>query len=480
MDVMLGTPGSIDVADDNSTLNDPIVRHLDLLFHALIALYIPLIIVINTLVFWGIALYPGFNHSNNIFLLCLSVYDFLVGAFAMPIYLIRYFNLEAVDGNKHMCMLRFFSLTLSLLGSLYSLLIITIDRYLSIIFPLRYKNWITAERAKKMVVAFCIFNAFQASIPMMGWNYYDYRVPLQDRCVFFHVLHKVYTKVLVFLLGLMCVIISSILNIHIGIIVMRQVKSFAKESSVWTSDQIRSFRSRINSIKVTIALNVLYIVLWAPFFLDSPMKLYNVLSKRDSAILRYVSLLMVYSSSIYNGMIYATMRKEFRQVYWIMLTNPPWRWRFRLRLYHKGYHSIVGTSTDRSSAVVIFAPGENVSAAKEEEERISEAASTKETVVSTAREAEVKSPGEEMVGTSVDQGQRHQKKVKAQEKEKVSSSIATSVFVVTYQPKKNGGAGGGAGGWGDQEGLIILVGEGGQQDLLYRGGGGGQQHGQSD
>uniref|UniRef100_A0A2C9L3Y8 G-protein coupled receptors family 1 profile domain-containing protein n=1 Tax=Biomphalaria glabrata TaxID=6526 RepID=A0A2C9L3Y8_BIOGL len=81
----------------------------------------------------GILLYPGFYTNNNLLLLSLAFADFLVGIYCLPMYLLSYIEVTRV-------------VVYSTGGSLVSLLFIAIDRYVAVIWPLKYGGIITAER----------------------------------------------------------------------------------------------------------------------------------------------------------------------------------------------------------------------------------------------------------------------------------------------------------------------------------------------
>ncbi|XP_059173771.1 adenosine receptor A2b-like, partial [Physella acuta] len=163
---------------------DELVEAITKVSVVLFAIFCPITIVSNILIFWGIVLYPGFYNSNNIFLLSLAVFDFLVGLIATPLILLSRLPdvNEYMTSRKQLCLLKMASSSFSIGGSLYSLLIISVDRYLAIMFPLKYKKWVTAERAYKVVFFIWFYIFFRASIPAMGLNKYDPKLPADKRC----------------------------------------------------------------------------------------------------------------------------------------------------------------------------------------------------------------------------------------------------------------------------------------------------------
>ncbi|XP_059173770.1 adenosine receptor A2b-like [Physella acuta] len=318
------------------------------------AIFCPIIIVSNILIFWGIVLYPGFYNSNNIFLLSLAVFDFLVGLIATPMTLLSKLSdvNEYMTSTKQLCLLKLASMSFSVGGSLYSLLIISIDRYLAIMFPLKYKKWVTAERAYKVVFFIWFYIFFRAAIPSMGLNKYDHKKPVRTRCSLKEVYNSIYYDYVITWAGRILFGISIFINIHIALIVRKQIKSFKSERSVWTSEQIKSFDARISSVKITLILTALFLFLWAPVYVYVPMKSYDMFSPRVDKIFRTLMGLCLTANSVVNAPIYAAIRNEYRDVYKTMLVTCPWKWRTELRRLHRQRNTSFASSykSDMSTA----------------------------------------------------------------------------------------------------------------------------------
>ncbi|XP_059173774.1 adenosine receptor A2b-like [Physella acuta] len=272
-------------------------------------------------------------------------------------------------------------------GSLYSLLIISIDRYLAIICPLKYKKWVTAERAYKIVFFIWFFIFFRAAIPAMGWNVYNSKLPIEKRCSLTYVYDPYYYSFVINWPGRIVFTISLFINIHIALIVRKQIRSFQSERSVWTSEQIKNFDARISSVKITLILTALFLVLWFPLYVYTTLRNNNMLGPRATAIMRTFMSLCLTANSMVNAPIYAAIRSEYRDVYKTMLTAWPWHWRKELR----GLHRVRNTS-HLSSYKSEMSTAKSVESGPEEkfEEEIHDdkvsVVSKQETVVSDGRQ----------------------------------------------------------------------------------------------
>lgn len=341
-----GSPGT-------DLYNDPDVQLSHKIFILIGLVYIPIIVFSNILIFFGILLYPGFYNSNNIFLLSLAIFDFLVGFVALPILVMtRVPSINSIiSGNKYLCLFKSASVGFSTEGSLYAMLIISVDRYLATLFPLKHNSWLTTGRAVKVVLLLWLYTLFRVSLPTLGWNTYNSTEPrLSMRCEMTKSLPSLYIAIFISYTGQILLMISTLVNIHITVIVYRQIKSFKMEKSGWTAEQIQTFDARISSIKITLVLTVLFIVLWVPFYLVLPLKLNGVISKKTAEIMRTTTGMCSFANSMVKSPIYAVMRSEYRKVYRLMITTVPWRWKAELMKLHRDQSSAYSASMARRSS----------------------------------------------------------------------------------------------------------------------------------
>jgi hypothetical protein len=57
--------------------------------------------------------------------------------------------------------------------SLYSLVAISVDRYIAILHPLKYPSIMTRKKANRIIAAIWIYHIVLCAIPAIGWNNYD-------------------------------------------------------------------------------------------------------------------------------------------------------------------------------------------------------------------------------------------------------------------------------------------------------------------
>ncbi|KAL0978778.1 hypothetical protein UPYG_G00175040 [Umbra pygmaea] len=124
----------------------------------------------NVPVIWAVWSSISLRETTFCFMLSLAVADFLVGFVAVPFAVL-------VDGRVQTsfngCVFISCIVIMLTMASILSLLAISVDRYLRVIIPLRYKKTVT-ERRSWLAVGICWFLAIiLSSPPMIGWNRHE-------------------------------------------------------------------------------------------------------------------------------------------------------------------------------------------------------------------------------------------------------------------------------------------------------------------
>ncbi|XP_028848671.1 adenosine receptor A1 [Denticeps clupeoides] len=121
----------------------------------------------NVLVVWAVQLRQSLQQPTFCFVVSLAVADFLVGALAVPLAVL-------VDGwvqtSFHVCLLVSSVVLILTQASVLSLLAISVDRYLRVRIPIRYKK-VATQRNSWAAVALCWFiSCLLGMPPLLGWH----------------------------------------------------------------------------------------------------------------------------------------------------------------------------------------------------------------------------------------------------------------------------------------------------------------------
>jgi adenosine receptor A2a len=127
---------------------------------------------------------------TNYYVISLAVADFLVGLIGIPFAIVVSVGLPK---NFEACLFMGSLLMLLCTGSIFSLVAVSIDRYVAIIYPLSYPRRMSPFTALMIIISCWILAALIGILPVLGWNRGRPPVP---RCFFLEVID---TKYLVFI-----------------------------------------------------------------------------------------------------------------------------------------------------------------------------------------------------------------------------------------------------------------------------------------
>ncbi|XP_033122126.1 adenosine receptor A2b-like [Anneissia japonica] len=99
---------------------------------------------------------------NSIFISSLAIFDFLTGLIGVPLCMVAFLLRRQFHYMENCAIWYYVPITIFISISVLNLIVITIDRFLAIKYPLRYHVWISTERAFRVCICVDLFGFFFA------------------------------------------------------------------------------------------------------------------------------------------------------------------------------------------------------------------------------------------------------------------------------------------------------------------------------
>ena len=305
--------------DNYTKNNDTVDEHAFVLEYVYLANYffvIEAILIVpilfgNSLILFSIARFRRLRTRMNILVANLSVSDFLVGLIMIP-YDISFVMVEDLRQNKWTCLLRETFQILFLGSSVLNLLLISVERYLAIMFPLAHVHRRSRKWLALLILASWFFAILVSILPLLGVNTWRPGVP----CDSAYTLPKEYTIVTNIVL-ISSLIVNFVLYVRV---VHKALSQFNSQYDVYTISKcggVRHVQNRKkNLLKTQIMIIVLgaFVVCWGPYCIATIVE--AVIGESDGTILttRFLSSFGRLNCGI-NWIIFGVKNRTYRNAF---------------------------------------------------------------------------------------------------------------------------------------------------------------------
>ena len=257
----------------------------------------------NVLILVAIYKKPGLRSITNYFLASLAVGDFFVGIVALPLWITR--SLLAVADEEHPLSIAVDSFHVFCVAiSTYNLCTVSLERYVGVIFPLRYNAIVTPGRFRCAVVSVWILSSCIASL----------RLVIHEDAYWIIVVSTVF-----FIPG----VIISWCYVFIFKEASRQSRVIAgQQSDSALTSQVRNKKA---SITIAIVIGVFYLTaLPIVAFSITEVTSERGISCQENRGKEFESwgtwaLFLAYSNSAVNPWIYAARKREFKDALKVLM-----------------------------------------------------------------------------------------------------------------------------------------------------------------
>ncbi|XP_014206697.1 alpha-1A adrenergic receptor-like [Copidosoma floridanum] len=243
-----------------------------------------------------------FSASSNRLIISLAISDLLMApATLYDLILYVYPDLN----NKISCLLRYVFLSIACTSGYYNMAAIAVDRYISIIYPLEYPQYVTKSLIHIMIAVIWSVTLLKSTIPLY-WNTYKPGI-----CKFCHVMSTQYV---------MGIMVPNFLIVWFSISVLywkiwktsREYTQRSRARSQEVGQQCNASYSKSNKVVLTIL--GCFSLCWLPFMIHLFLfALKKSLKPSDTSF--FVAYWIATCNSGIDPFIYAWKRPAFRKAY---------------------------------------------------------------------------------------------------------------------------------------------------------------------
>ncbi|XP_066570857.1 melatonin receptor type 1C [Amia ocellicauda] len=262
----------------------------------------------NLLVILSVFRNKKLRNAGNIFVVSLSVADLVVAVYPYPLVLMAIFHNGWKMGDLH-CQVSGFIMGLSVIGSIFNITAIAINRYCYICHSLQYDRLYSIKNTCCYLCLTWVLTAI-ATVPnfFVGSLQYDPRV---FSCTFTQTVSSSYTIAVVVIHFIVPLLVVSFCYLRIWVLVI-QVKHRVKPEN---KQKLKP--SDLRNFLTMFVVFVLFAVCWAPLNFIGLAVAINPMQVAPNIPewLFITSYFMAYFNSCLNAVIYGLLNQNFRKEY---------------------------------------------------------------------------------------------------------------------------------------------------------------------
>ena len=256
----------------------------------------------NLLIVIAVYKKPALCSITNYFLASLAVCDFFVGIVSLPLWITR--SLLAVADEEHPLSIAVDCVyVLSVAISTYNLCTVSLERYVGVMFPLRYSAIVTLRRFRCAVASVWVLSSFIACLRLVLHDYEDTYWIVVVATVFF-------IPGAVILYCYVCIFKEA----------SRQSRAIDQQSGLALTNQANNKKA---SITIAIVVGVFYVTALPIIALTiTGLTSENIPCQEDGKEFKSWgtwALFFAYSNSAINPWIYAARKREFRDALKVLM-----------------------------------------------------------------------------------------------------------------------------------------------------------------
>lgn len=249
---------------------------------------------------------------TNYFLVSLALADILVGAVAIPCAQLTDLGLPRC--RPRLCLLMLCTLLVFTQASVFGLLAIAVERYISILKPFRYKSLMSPRNSLLIILACWVLAVLIGLLPMIGWHS---PLPASGECLFNSIIHTTYMVYFNFMACMLIpLLVMMVLYGHIFLEVKRQIRKVAEgEVDISAHERRRIIvRKELQTATSLFIILFFFAVCWLPVhILNTVMLLCPTCHIPDQLLL--AAIILSHANSAINPVVYVFRVRSFRKAF---------------------------------------------------------------------------------------------------------------------------------------------------------------------
>ena len=290
-----------------------------------VILYLGLVLFIavfigNLLVAVAFLKFPLLRSTTNIFIVNLSLCDMAFSIMACYIWLTNYTlrGLEFTINFKFSCLLSLYMTAVSLSLSLFGIFALSVERFIAVVFALKYYTIVTEKRCVSVCLGFVLLFMTIEVFPLLGWNTWQ----KGTACFAFQVYPKAFLIYVSTLPRIVLLVLVLVLHVSVSLVAW-------KKSSITPVQVANSFPQPMSSdFKITkmffLVIGTFYIC-WLPFLIMCVILMVDNFYPNYLVIAFDFSKCLLSLNSVLNPVIYAWKNEKYRSAFCKIL-RLKWSW----------------------------------------------------------------------------------------------------------------------------------------------------------
>ena len=265
-----------------------------------------LVIAVNSWVIWLVATKRSLRTVTNYILTSLAVSDLCTGAISIPLLLSCNILIKTGFCVADLVVIVFISVS-----TVLHILAMTVDRYICIIYALRYQSWVTKRRGGKLIALIWLFSMLVALI-QLAWTNLNEEATMEHSAEVKRIIVIYDITLFVAVIGLP-VIFMAFAYARILYEVHRQTMNIQKHNTPGWQETRRSTRQEWKVATVFLVMLLVFVICWVPYYL---LQLQQVLKEQFLDISTPAVMILYWLrllTSLINPCLYILGKPDFRK-----------------------------------------------------------------------------------------------------------------------------------------------------------------------